>query len=240
MAIITSLAFQKNQKRVNIFLDNEFAFGLATIVVLRHHLKKNQTLLPSKIVKLFKESIIEECLEGSKNLIVIRRRSEREIKIYLKKKLIKIKNKKSSIFFKKQFGSANFISNLIEETIDKLKQKHFIDDRKFAQWFIKQRIIFKPRSRQFIKYELLQKGIDGQITRNLFEEGVFTKNQEKTSAKKLGKKYFKKLTRSKTTSIKAKNIGKKQIRIKMYRYLGNYGFSFGLTKEVVDDLLKTK
>ena len=58
MPQITLLKLQKNQKRVNIFLDDKFAFGLDLEMVVKLGLKKSQVLKKIEVEALFFDSIL--------------------------------------------------------------------------------------------------------------------------------------------------------------------------------------
>ena len=89
MPIITKLGFQKNQKRVNLYLDGAFAFGLSTLVVLKRHLKVHQKLSALAVKKLIFASWQEELYEASLRFLDLRPRSQKEITDYLRHRKLK-------------------------------------------------------------------------------------------------------------------------------------------------------
>ena len=69
---------------------------------------------------------------------------------------------------------------------DRLKSLDLLDDRKFAAWWVEQRIQFRSKSKKEIEYELRNKGIDKEIiTEALAGSGI----DELKSAKKLLERY---------------------------------------------------
>ena len=84
----------------------------------------------------------------------------------------------------------------------KLIALDLLDDQKFAQWWVEQRIKFNPRGNIALKAELSQKGID----RDIIDSVLLTKEKETSLAKKL---------------LAKKNLG----RVKAQRLLLSRGFS---------------
>lgn len=143
MAKITRIKAQKNKKRVNIYLDGKFAFGLDADNFLKAGLKVGQKLTQKQVDDLVFKNEFQKLLDKTLRLISRRPRSEKEIRDYLRKK-------KSP-------------SKLIEAVVKKLKQLRQIDDAAFASWWVEQRTTFRPRGKFGLTMELRQKGIDKTI-----------------------------------------------------------------------------
>lgn len=86
MPIITKLKAQKNKNRVNLFLDNKFAFGLSLNEVVKLGLAVGQELSQKEIEKIAFSSQLEKLYNKTLNLLSYRPRSEKEIRNYLRKK----------------------------------------------------------------------------------------------------------------------------------------------------------
>jgi len=139
---ITALKLQKrNKNRVSVYLDGEYAFGLAKIVVA--WLKVGQELTDDKINQLKEQDTIEVALQTAINYLSFRPRSEDEVRKNLKKKGIQV--------------------HVIEEVIERLQRGGFVDDQKFAELWIENRSEFRPRSNRVLRMELRQKGIPDKI-----------------------------------------------------------------------------
>src|SRR5512135_31225 len=77
--IITALVAQKkNQDRVNVYLDGQFAFGLAAIEAIR--LKRGQVLSDADIARLTQADDIEKAHEKALRFLGNRPRSEWEVR----------------------------------------------------------------------------------------------------------------------------------------------------------------
>jgi regulatory protein len=137
--IITGLKVQKrNQRRVNVYLDGEFAFGLERIVAA--WLYVGQELSEEKISSLQDEDQREAAYQKALNFIQYRERSEAEVQQHLKEQ--------------------NLSEEIAGQVIERLRRSGLVNDQRFAQAWIENRSEFHPRSRRALAYELRQKGID--------------------------------------------------------------------------------
>ena len=140
--IITALQVQKkNPQRVNVFINGEFAFGLARIVTA--WLKVGQALSETKIAELKAQDEKEKALQRALNLISYRPRSEAEVQNNLKKHQIP--------------------EDTIHAVVNRLRETGILDDQKFAEAWIENRATFRPRSRLALRMELKQKGVNEEI-----------------------------------------------------------------------------
>ena len=96
----------------------------------------------------------------------IRPRSEKEIRDYIKKQLVKPKVAK---YIQEDFGV------LTNRLVNRLKSAKFLNDLEFAMWFIRSRTNFKPKGRRLISLELQQKGISKELIDEAFV--AFDKDQ---------------------------------------------------------------
>lgn len=139
---ITALIVQKrNKKRVNIYLDGEFAFGLALIEAAKLH--KGQRLTDEDIDHLKALDEIEVAHERALNFLSYRPRSIAEVQRNLRDK---------------QIGEA-----AIEVVVDRLERAGLLNDEEFARFWVENRERFSPRGERALRYELRQKGIADSI-----------------------------------------------------------------------------
>ena len=149
MKKITAIQTQKKDpKRVNIYLDGEYAFGLARITAA--WLQAGQVLDEEKIAKLQAEDTRERALQQALLFLSYRARSENEIRQNLRKHEIP--------------------EAVIEETLERLRREGFADDKKFASAWVENRSTFRPRGRRALALELRQKGIDDATIESALED----------------------------------------------------------------------
>ena len=139
MRKITAIEAQKKApNRVNIHLDGEFAFGLSRIVAA--WLKVGQELDEEKIKRLQTEEAQERAFQQAMLFLSYRARSEAEIRQNLRKHEIP--------------------EEVIEQTLERLRQGGLANDGQFARAWVENRSEFRPRSRRLLAMELKQKGLD--------------------------------------------------------------------------------
>lgn len=150
MPKITDLKKQKNTTRVNVYIDDKFAFGTSLEMVLKYGLKKDKELSQDKIGELEKESSFGKVYARVLRFASLRPRSEKEIKLWFKRK--------------------NIDSSLGTEVFNRLKNIGLVDDESFTKWWVGQRREFRPRSKMALMSELKQKGIAGDIIDKVLQE----------------------------------------------------------------------
>ncbi|MBU2036049.1 RecX family transcriptional regulator, partial [Patescibacteria group bacterium] len=150
MPEITSIKPQKNGKRVNIYLDDKFGFGidLENYVVLG--LKEGNEYSQEEIESIIKKAQFQKTLDKLLRFATLRPRSQREIRYWLRRKKVH--------------------ESLNEELFKRLRRLELLDDEKFTKWWIDQRLSFKPRGKRALKYELFQKGIDKEVIEKILNE----------------------------------------------------------------------
>lgn len=148
MKKITAIQVQKhNPNRVNLYLDGEFAFGLARIVAAWLHI--GQMLDEKKIAELQAEDSRERAMQQALLFLSYRARSESEIR--------------------KNLSKHEIPDAVIEETLERLRREGFADDKKFASAWVENRSTFRPRGRRALALELRQKGIDDPTIESALE-----------------------------------------------------------------------
>lgn len=141
---------QKNPHRVNIYLNEEFAFGLAAIVAA--WLKVGQELSEEKIASLKVEDEREATYQKALHFLSFRPRTLAEVRQNLKRRGIS--------------------EPVIEETISRLRNAGLINDEAFARAWVENRNTFHPRSKRALRMELRRKGLNDEIVQTVLETQV--------------------------------------------------------------------
>lgn len=135
---ITALEPQQRAKdRVNVYLDGEFAFGLALSAAMR--LQVGDELTESDIAVLRTADEVERAREKALGYLSYRPRSEAEVRRYLTER--------------------EFSAQTVDEVVARLCQVGLIDDSAFARFWIENRERFRPRGERALIQELRQHGI---------------------------------------------------------------------------------
>jgi regulatory protein len=203
MPTITSIKPQKTKKRVNIYLDGKFGFGIDLENYLKLGLKIEQELTEKEIDEIVKKAEFQKVYDKVLRFASIRPRSEKEFIVWLKKHKV--------------------YKSLHKKLFNRLKKLDFLNDEKFAVWWVEQRQQFRPRGKRALRLELRNKGINKEIINEVLEEARVDEYQ---IAKGLVEK--KKRRWEKLESFEA--------RKKMSAFLARKGFGWEVIRSVVKEI----
>jgi len=151
MGKITRLVMGKSRnKRVNVFLDGNFAFSLLAEVALKEGLKVGQELSDARVEALTGADRYQRCYNAAVRYLAYRPRSESEVRQRLQRH--------------------GFDSDCTEKAIGRLKEQGLVDDMAFAQFWKDNRESFSPRSRRLTRLELQRKGLNSDIIETVVNE----------------------------------------------------------------------
>lgn len=181
--IITKIEVgKKNKERVNVFINDDFAFACSADLVYYYNLEKGKIVDLDLLKDVLAEDNYIKCKSYALRIIERSYKSEKE----MAEKLL----------------ARDYDEKTIARIIDFLKEYNFINDEKYAEMFIKDKSISIGRNK--IRYMLKRKGIEDSLIENkltILEEDV-----EEQSALKLAQK---KLDILKKSEANIKNIYKK-------------------------------
>jgi regulatory protein len=158
---------QKNPQRVNIYLEGEFAFGLASIVAA--WLKVGQDLGEEKIANLKAEDEREVTYQKALHFLDYRPRSSAEVRQNLLRRGIS--------------------ESLVEETVNRLQSAGLVNDEAFARAWVENRNTFHPLGKPALRMELRRKGLSDEIVRSVLDTQV----HEEALAFEAARKYVRRL-----------------------------------------------
>ncbi|MFD3156081.1 recombination regulator RecX [Haloimpatiens sp. FM7330] len=200
--IVTKIEVQKrNNERVNVYINDEFAFACSAELIYIHNLKKGKEV----DLNYLKEIIEEDNYMKGKNYA-----------LRLVEKNYKTENEIKEKLLKKEYSEKN-----IFRILNFLKEYKFVDDNKYAEIYIKEKI--RKYGKNKIKYKLLKKGVSEEVIITRLDN--ISKEVEYENALKLAEKKFEVL-------IKSENNVKK-----IYKKLGDYLVRNGYDFEVVNQVL---
>ena len=151
MPVITDIQIQKqHQDRYSIYLDNIYSFSLADLQLATSGLRVGQTLTSAEVLEWQQRSADDKAYQIALRYLSYRPRSRREVRDQL---------------LRKEFDSAT-----AERVLEQLEEHRLVDDKAFAEAWVANRQALRPRSRQVLQQELLQKGIDREIAQAAVEE----------------------------------------------------------------------
>jgi regulatory protein len=141
---------QRNPRRVSVFLEGEYAFGLSRITAA--WLEVGQELGPEDVQRLQNNEVKESAVQAALHLINYKPRTEAEIRQRLEKK--------------------GFDPAVTGETIEHLRTSGLLDDRRFAGDWVDNQTEFRPRGRRLLQYELRYKGLDDEVIQEALEKAA--------------------------------------------------------------------
>ena len=195
MAVITKIELQKrNKDRVNIYLDNEYAFSISMELVYKESLKPKMEIDVERLKDIADKEGYLKCKNTALRIIERSFKTEKEIRDKLKEK--------------------EYTDNQIEKTIEFLREYNFINDESYAKAYINDKLA--SRGRQKIKYDLIKKGVD----RNLIDEKLscIDSDDEKNTAFNLAKKKYNSIKKSESDTYKLSGKLYRFLMSKGYNY----------------------
>ena len=187
----------KNPDRVNVFVDEKFAFSLDISQVVDFGIKVGMEISAEDLAEFKKASEFGKLYQRTLEWVLVRPRSIRETNDYLYKKI-----------FEKKLDK-----NYIDRIIETLKDKKYLDDYRFCEYYVENRFIKKGVSLKRLRMELLKKGISKEIIEEVLADS--DRNDEEELKKMIAKK-------------RAKYDDEK-----LTAYLVRQGFQYDLVRELV-------
>lgn len=178
MAEITNLEVQKrDDRRVNLYLDDKFYAGVSIELVMKHHLKKGMEIGEEELNELILEDEKGKALDKAVKYISSTLKTTRQIRDYLKKK--------------------EYNPQTIDYVIDKMQEYKYLDDEAYAKAFV------STYSGKYGKLKLISalksKGVSDNIIDNVFaSEDLKMENSIEATANK----YLKNKPRTSETYMK--------------------------------------
>lgn len=196
---ITAIKKQKrNSNRVNIYLDDEFSFGLYVIHAVR--LKIGQTLSASEIDALQYEDQIESAFQKALTFLAYKPRTVFDVR----KKLI----------------DGGYSGQIVETILEKLLEKDYLNDQQYAENWIENKSINKPRGKKLVRLELKHKNIDQEI----IEDAVNQMDQDEELAFRAAERYHKRLL----------NLEEDVFKRRLTGFLIRRGFAYSTVRPIVE------
>ena len=149
MNIITKMECGKrNKERVNVYIDEEFAFSVDMEIIYKEGLKVKDSVDLERLKNIIDEDNYIKCKNAAIRIIERSYKSEKEIKDKLLKK--------------------EFDMKTVYRTLSFLKEYNLIDDEKLVSMYVKDRL--RNQGDKKIKYSLMQKGINEEIIERELEK----------------------------------------------------------------------
>jgi len=199
---------KKGRSDVTIYFDNDSLLFLAVEVFLKSGMKKGDDISEDRFSLLIEQNKIFHIRQRAFRLLGRRQHSSSELS--------------------RKLWNKDYEQKLIDEVIDDLQNKGYLDDKEFIRAFVAEKSKTKNWSIKRIKGELFKRGVASKlIDETLNHQPVESDNE---SAMKLAKKKYEVLLK--------RNLEPKELRNKLSAYLFSKGFEYELIREVSDRLIK--
>ena len=172
---ITKIERQKrNPRRVNVYLDGEFAFGLHENVLVKFGLRKGDTLDKPFLDKIQLDEEHHLAKEKALRLLGHHARSEKELRDKLREK--------------------EFHPDAIDSAIESMRQLGLVNDLAYARAYAHDALMKKPSGTILLQQKLRLKGIDRNTIQSVLTEVGETNDEQSlalTAARQILKRYEK-------------------------------------------------
>jgi regulatory protein len=200
MKITAITAQKKDPNRINVMVDGVYRFSLDIFQYADLGIKVGGDYTEEELTLLETESQFGKVYARALEYCLMRPHSSKEMREYLYRKTRDTPKKTGGI-------RKGVSATITERVFHRLAEKGYIDDEKFARYWIENRNLRKGMSRRKLQAELRAKGVDGSTIDHLLSDS----------------------DRSDENEIE-KIIAKKRSRYpddqKLMQYLARQGFSF--------------
>ena len=189
----------KNPNRANIFVNGKYSFSLDIAQIVDLGVKIGRKLSEDELAELKRASEFGKLYQRTLEWVLTRPHSVKETRDYLRRKI-----------YEKKLDTG-----FMDLIIERLMEKKYLDDRKFAEYYAENRFVKKGISQKRLKMELVKKGVAADIV----EEAIVTSGRDEVEEAR-------------------KMIAKKRGRYddeKLMAYLCRQGFPYQLVRSLIQD-----
>ncbi len=205
---ITAITSQVRDKdRVNVSVDGKYRFSLDIMQVVELGIKIGKEYSEAEMIELEEESQFGKLYSRALEYALMRPHSQREVRDYLYRKTRDTRTKLGEV-------RKGVSKELTERVFDRLVLKGYVDDEKFASFWVENRNLRKGSSMRKLSAELSAKGVDRAIIEKLLADS------DRDDPNELQK-------------IIAKKRSRYEDENKLIAYLARQGFSYDDIKEAL-------
>jgi regulatory protein len=199
---------KKGKNDVTIYFDNDTVLFLTVEVFLKSGLKKGDEIFEDRFTILIEQNKLFHIKQKAFRLLGRRQHSSSELK--------------------RKLWNKDYEQKLIDEVIEDLIKKGYIDDNEFIRAFVAEKTKITNWSRKRVKSELIKRGLSPNLIDKILNEKATQSDFD--NAMNVAKKKFEVLSK--------RNLESKELRNKISTYLFSKGFDYELIKKVVNQILQ--
>jgi len=153
---------QKDKNRVNVMVDGKFRFSLDIFQYSDLGIKIGREYSEEELTALETESSFGKVYARALEYCLMRPHSAKEVRDYLYRKTRDLRTKTGEI-------KKGIAPEITQRVFDRLVEKGYIDDEKFARYWVENRSLTKGASRRKLAAELQVKGVDRNIVEHALQ-----------------------------------------------------------------------
>ncbi len=198
---------KKDVKNVTIYFDNDEDLFLSVDIFYKSGLKKNDEISDDRFSSLIKENRLFHIKQRAFRYLGRRQHSTSELRIKLKQK--------------------GYETELINQVLDDLKMKNYLDDTKFAEMFVEEKIKLKLWGEQKLRSELIKRGINSETISDILKNKITDEDKLNNAIIIASKKY---------NTLRNRNLDNDVIKRMLISFLNSRGYNYDVIKEVFEIL----
>lgn len=169
---ITSISIQKKDKnRINVMVDGKYRFSLDVFQLVDLGIKVGADYTDEQLTNLEQESQFGKVYGRALEYSLMRPHSAREVRDYLYRKTRPTRTKTGEV-------RPGIPTEVTTRVFDRLVEKGYVDDEKFARYWVDNRSLRKGASKRKLSSELSSKGVERSIIERLLSESERTDENE--------------------------------------------------------------
>lgn len=177
---ITAITPQKKDpNRINVMVDGTYRFSLDIFQYADLGIKIGREYTDEELTTLEQESTFGKLYARTLEYCLMRPHSAKEVRDYLYRKTRDSRTKTGDV-------KKGVLPEITDRVFDRLVAKGYIDDEKFARYWVENRNMTKGASKRKLQAELQAKGVSRAVIERLLSESLRTDEAEimKVIAKK--------------------------------------------------------
>ena len=206
-------------ERVRLWVDggDEPRLELALHLFMRAGLAAGDTISGARLDELAREDEGYRARYAAMNLLAHRARSRAELRRRL---------------WRKEFPDA-----VIETTLAWLEERDYVDDRAFAESFVRDRLRLKPRGRVGLIQELRKKGVDNAVAEAAIDAVMDAEEVDERALAIESARAWARKNRRVLREADASREDRQKARRRLYGHLARRGFAPDAVRAALDDVL---
>lgn len=205
----------RDPNRVNVFLDGRFAFSLDVTQVIDLNVKRGQKVSPERLAELKKASEFGKLYQRTLEWAITRPHSVREARDYLRRRQIKRRQLNRQRAREEKKPLPELEDDLVQLVIERLIKKQYLNDKKFAEFYVENRYVRRGISQKRLRMELHNKGVSDEVATAALAK--IPRDEDEEILKVIAKKR------------------KKYSDFQLVGYLTRQGFNFQKAKDAVEN-----